>query len=300
VSAVYWLVRGGSALAGWLPRPMRHALGSTVSVASYLGWGTKRRVTQQNMAKVLALPANNARVKYAALVSWYKYGRYASDFIYFPHVNMQSVEAHTHDLSEGATWQEFGQQALDHGKGALISTAHFGSWDLAGALVAYHFPLSAVAETFKDARLNELLQNQRREKQIEIIPMEGSVRRILRTLQANRCVAIVADRPVAQEAGVEITFFGHKTYVPGGLAALAIKSGAAIVPGYVWYGRQQQLYIRAFAPIFPQASKGPEERDREIVRLTQYTYHALEEVIRAAPTQWYMFRPFWPTSTIIM
>ena len=193
-----------------------------------------------------------------------------------------------------ATWQEYACQALEPGKGAIVATAHFGSWDMAGALVARHFPLSAVAETFKDPRLNELLQDQRREKKIGIIPMEGSARRILRALQENIIVAIVADRPMTKETGIEITFFGHKTYVPGGPAALAVKSGAAILPGYVWYGRKREFLIRAFPPVFPQVCRGAEERDREISRLTQCIYNTLEEVVRESPTQWYMFRPFWP------
>lgn len=296
MSSVYWLARSGSAIAGWIPRPMRHTLGSTMSAASYLGWRSKRQVTQQNMSKVLNLPAKDARVKRAAFESWRKYGRYASDFIYFPHMDMERAEARLRDLTEGASWSEFMQQALDGGKGAIVSTAHFGSWDMAGALLARHFPLYAVAETFKDPRLNELLQNQRREKRISIIPMDGSTRKILRALQENVFVAIVVDRPMTKETGVEVTFFDQKTYVPGGPAALAMKSGAAIVPGYVWYGRKQQLYVRIFAPVFPQISQKPEERKNEILRLTQYMYTTLEEVIRTAPTQWYMFRPFWPAS----
>ncbi|MEO7020947.1 MAG: lysophospholipid acyltransferase family protein [Ktedonobacteraceae bacterium] len=294
MSSVYWLARGGSALAGWIPRPIRHALGSTMSSASYLGWRSKRLVTQQNMSKVLGLPVSDARVRHAALASWSKYGRYASDFLYFSHMNMENIEARTRDLTEGATWLEFAQQALAPGKGAIGATAHFGSWDIAGALLARHFSLAAVAETFKDPRLNDFLQNQRREKKIGIISMEGSARRILRALHENMCVAIVVDRPMTKETGVEITFFGQKTYVPGGPAALAVKSGAALLPGYAWYGQQQEFIIRVFAPLFPQACTGPEERDREIARLTQYIYTALEEVIRAEPTQWYMFRPFWP------
>jgi len=55
-----------------------------------------------------------------------------------------------------------------------MATAHFGNWDMAGALVARHLPLSAVVETFSDERLNQLVQNQRRERGLGIIPMEGS------------------------------------------------------------------------------------------------------------------------------
>ena len=83
--------------------------------------------------------------------------------------------------------------------------------------------------------------------------------------------------------------------MPGGPAALALKSGAAIMPGYLWYGHHNQFYLRAFPPIFPQERKGGDKAN-EVARLTQCIYNSLEEMVRQWPTQWYMFRPFWPTS----
>src|SRR5207248_6771802 len=145
-----------------------------------------------------------------------------------------------------------------------------------------------------DPRLNQLLQNQRKEKGIGIIPMEGSARRILRVLQQNKVVAIVVDRPVSADEGTEVTFFGRKTYVPSGPAALALKSGAAIVPGYMWYGHHNEFNVRAFPPIFPRESRG-EQKVTEVARLTQRIYDTFEEMVREWPTQWYMFRQFWPS-----
>ena len=296
MSSIYWLARGGSALAGLTPRTARHALGFAIGTASYAGWRSKRRVTQQNMAILTGRSALDPYVRYLAYASWRNYGRYAADFINFANFDIAALESDTRDMSEGVKcWQEHLERALEPGHGVVIATAHFGNWDMAGAILARHTPLSAVAETFSDERLNQLVQNQRIEKGISIIPMEGSARRILRVLQQNQSVAIVVDRPLDADQGVPVTFFGHKTYVPGGPAALALKSGAAIMPGYVWYGHHHQFYLRAFPPIFPQVSKGRDKAD-EIARLTQCIYDSLEEMVREWPTQWYMFRLFWPTS----
>lgn len=294
MSSVYYLARAGNAVSRWTPRAARHGLGSVVGAVSYLGWRSKRRVTQLNMAQVTGRAVDDPYVKRLALASWRNYGRYAADFMHFPHMDMEAIERHARDLSDGAGgWPEYIKQALAGGHGVILATAHFGSWDLAGALFARKFSLSAVAETFSDQRLNRLLQKQRTEKGIDIIPMEGSARRILRVLQENKMVAIVVDRPVAKEEGVEVSFFGRKTYVPGGPAALAIKSGAAIIPGVVWYGRHNSFNEIAFPPVFPQASRGA-DRASEVVRLTQYMYDALETMVRQWPSQWYMFRQFWP------
>ena len=295
MSSIYFLARSGNTLARWTPQSARHALGASIGAASYLGWPSKRLVTQLNMAQITGRPAHDPYVKRLALTSWRNYGRYASDFISFPHLNVNRVVRNLRDLSEcEGGWQHCMLSALQAGRGALLVTAHFGNWDMAGAILAHFHPVSAVAETFSDKQLNQLLQDQRREKGIGIIPMGSSARPILRILQQNQFAAIVVDRPVAENEGTEVTFFGRKTYVPSGPAALALKSGAAIVPAFVWYGHHDKFYARAFRPIFPQQGKNS-ERAAEISRLTQRIYDVLEVIIREWPTQWYMFRQFWPS-----
>ena len=297
MSLVYNLARGVSSVAGRTPQNVRHVVGAAASGASYLGWRSKRLVTQQNMAQVTGLPVHDPRVRYLAFASWRNYGRYAADFLSFAHIDAGIIEQHTRDLTRGAScWLEYVEQALKPGRGAIFVTPHFGNWDMAGALIARHVHVSAVAETFSDEKLNELVQNQRKEKGIDILPMEGSVRRILRVLHQNQFIGIVFDRPLPPGEGTPVTFFGRKTYVPGGTATLAVKSGAAILPGYFWYGLHNQFYVRAYPPIFPQQGKGVDQAS-EVVRLTQYLFDTMEEMVREWPTQWYMFRQFWPSET---
>lgn len=295
MSAVYWLARGGSSLAKWTPQPLRERLGYLGGISSYWAWRSKRQVTQLNMAQVTGKPVRDPQVRYLAYASWRNYGRYAADFMNFANIASEDTERSIVDVTEGATsWLTYLEQARQAGRGIIFVSAHFGNWDMAGAILARHIPFSAIVETFADGRLNTLLQNQRKEKGIAIIPMEGSPRRILRVLQQNQLVGLLVDRPVTPQQGTPVRFFGHTTYVPGGAAALALKSGAAILPGFVWYGPHNQLLLRAFPPIFPQASG---DRNRDIAAITQRTYNALEEMIRAWPTQWYMFRQFWPTES---
>jgi KDO2-lipid IV(A) lauroyltransferase len=295
MSAGYWFVRGGSTLAGRIPRTLRHALGGMLGTGSYLGWRAKRLVTLQNMAQVTGLPIKDPRVQYLAYASWKNYGRYAADFLHFPHLNLETLEDHIYDISDGGQgWQAEVEKAQERGKGVIFSSAHFGNWDIAGATVGKRMPLSIVVETFDDPRMDQFIQDQRREKGMTVISMESSMRKLLRALQQNQIVAIVADRPVSREQGVPITFFGRTTYVPAGPAALALKSGAAIVPGYVWYGEREGYLLRAFSPIIPRDCQGKEAKQAEIIRLTQEIYNAQEAMVRAWPTQWYMFRAFWP------
>src|SRR5262245_65404609 len=105
-SSAYWLARSGIAVAGRTPRSVRHGLASTVTSASYLGWRSKRLVTQENMATVLGLPLSDRRVKRAALSSWSNYGRTAASLICLPYMDIQYVVASSEALTKGMTWQE--------------------------------------------------------------------------------------------------------------------------------------------------------------------------------------------------
>lgn len=293
MSIIYQLARAGYGLAKWTPRRARHGLGKAVGAAIYLGWKSKRIHTRQNMAHVSGQSASDPRTKHLASASWRNYGRIIADFIYFPHFDFSKLEPRIHDLSGGESgWPGYVEQALAPGKGVIIASAHFGNYDMAAAYFARRFPFWIVTENFPDPQMTDLVLGQRKERGIGLIPMEGSARRILRVLQQNELVAIAVDRPVSREEGVEICFFGQKTYVPGGPAALALKSGAAIVPGFMWYGPRDEIFVRAFPPIFPQSGAN---KTAEIARLTQCMFDALEVIVREWPTQWYMFRQFWPS-----
>jgi KDO2-lipid IV(A) lauroyltransferase len=296
LSVVYWVARAGIPAAGRTPLAIRHALASTVTSASYLGWRSKRHVTQENFARVMSLPASDPRVKRAALASWSNYGRTAAALICLPYLDMADVDARTTDLTEGMTWQENLRAALAPGKGAIITTGHFGNWDLAGAIAARHAPLSAIADTFSDPRLDSLLQGHRLDKGVQIIPVSAAVRRGTQELTQGRALAIVIDRPVKR--GVEVTFFGHQTHVPRGAAVLAVDTGAAIMPGYLWHAANNRFHLRAFPPMFPRSVSDRAERKEEIRRLTQYMISCQEEIVRSCPTQWFMFRRFWSAGDV--
>ncbi|MBU2669948.1 lysophospholipid acyltransferase family protein [Actinoplanes bogorensis] len=294
MSSVYWLAHSGIAVAGRTPTRVRHAVASTVTSASYLGWRSKRLITQENMATVLGVPFGHPLARRTALSSWSNYGRTAASLVCLPYVDITDVNARTTDLTVGAAWHEHLRDAMAPGQGTVITTGHFGSWDLAGAVAARHVPVSAVVDTFNDERLNQLLQGHRRDKNVEIIPVAGAPRRVLRDLRDSRAVAIVVDRPVGPEHGVPVTFFGRRAYMPAGAGALAVKSGAAILPGYFWYAPKSGFYIRTFPPMFPRPVNTKAERTEEIRRLTQYMFDCQEEVVRHSPAQWFMFRRFWP------
>jgi len=290
---VYWLTRAASWLAGRVPRPLRLAIAGPLTTLVYYLWTAKRRVTIANMAQVLGVAPSDARARRLARDSWRNYGRYLSDFFYLPNATPADILARLKDVTPAPGAYGRIDAARAHGKGLLIATMHFGAWDVAGVLVGAHTPLHVLVDSFDDPRMDELIQTQRRDLGMEVMRVEKSPRAILRVLKDNGTVAIVADRPLPNGEGTPVTFFGKQCYVPGGVAQLALLTGAAIAPGYTWYDANYSDTYYGFLdePFYPESTG---DRQADTQRLTQRIYDAFERTLRERPEQWAMFRPFWP------
>jgi KDO2-lipid IV(A) lauroyltransferase len=293
---VYWFMRIATWLAARTPRGVRVPVAGALTLLVYYAWAAKRRVTIANMAQIIGCPPGDARAKRLARASWRNYGRYVADFLHASgrgEPALREALAQLRDVTPapGAFAQIDAMRA--RGKGLIVVTAHFGNWDVAGMLFASHSPVNVVVERFSDARLDALVQAQRMALGMDVLWMEKTPRRMLRTLQQNGVVAIVVDRPLAPGEGVPVTFFGRRCYVPGGVAQLALLSGAPILPGFGRYDeRNPTAFVGGFLPpILPEST---DDRKADTQRLTQRVYDALEAIIGEYPDQWYMFRPFWP------
>lgn len=293
---VYWLTRAATWLAGKTPRRARLALAGPLTLLVYYLWAPKRQVTIANMAQILGTTPADPRARRLARDSWRNYGRYISDFFYLPNATSAEVVARSRDVSGGPGAYARIDAARARGKGLIIVTAHYGAFDVAGVYVAAHTPLAVIVDTFADPRMDELIQGQRKQFGLSVIRAEKSPRPILRALKDNQAVAIVADRPLEPGEGTEITFFGGRCNVPSGVAQLALLSGAAVAPGFATYdARYSDTYYALLTEPYVYEPTG--DREADVAALTQRIYSGLEETIRKDPSQWYMFRPFWPAAS---
>ncbi len=294
---LYWLMVFAQRIAGVTPRRVRWFIGGAITELVYWVWREKRIATEKNMSVVLDLPKTHPKVRQYARLSWRNYGHYVADLFDITNHPPTYYFDHTINISNDDTSPDrrvLAAHAL--GKGVFIATAHFGNWDIAGTLLAKLHPLYAIAEQLPDKKLNELVQQQRKDMGILLIFTNGALREMLRLLRAGEIIATPIDRPVAPTEGIPISFFNHTAYVPRGLGAIAAKTGSAIVSGYISYITPDTYKAEVFDPIFIEKS-GSDQQDA--IDATQAMYTNLEQVIQENPTQWYMFRQFWPESEII-
>jgi KDO2-lipid IV(A) lauroyltransferase len=282
-------------LAGRVPRPVRLRVAGPVTVLVYYAWAAKRKVTIANMAQILDTTPTDPRARFLARLSWRNYGRYLSDFFYLPSATREEILGRMRDETPAPGSFALVDQALAPGKGAFLVSLHFGAWDVAAVYVASHRPMHILVESFADPRMDKLVMDQRQKVGLGILRIEKTPRQILRVLAQNGIVGVAVDKPVPPSEGVPVTFFGRTCYVPGGIAALALKSGAAILPGYCRYDPEysETYYISAGPVIFPENTG---DKSGDIQRLTQRMFDALEDIVARYPEQWEMFRAFWPES----
>lgn len=217
------------------------------------------------------------------------YCRYLVDFARFPALEPGELMAQVSGESSFHSLDE----ALAEGRGAIIVSMHFGNWDLgAGAAAARGYPLTVVAETFADPRLDEMVMNARRRLGMQIVKLEKAGPSLIRALKQNGLLALLIDRPVPGD-GVKVQFFGEEVEVPAGPARLALRTGAAVVPTAFARLRPDRPAVVTLTD-FGVAVAPTGEDATDVLAVTQAIMRSYEQFIRAYPEQWYMFREMWP------
>ena len=158
-----------------------------------------------------------------------------------------------------------------------------GSWDMAGSYAAaLGYKISAVAERFPGSLNDAVVQTRRRFGMHVIMLGRASVRAITEALAANHIVALLCD--LEQGPGVPVSFFGLRAIVPGGPAAIALKTGAPLMPATQFRTAPGRYDIHLEPPLVLHDGETKEQVMQRVVG-------RFEDFIRQRPDQWYAFRP---------
>ncbi len=199
------------------------------------------------------------------------------------------------EVNEFVSWEgrEHLDTALRQGRGVVLATGHIGNWELFGASLALNgYPITVVARELRSRRYNEILCGLRRQVGMQIIFRGESMYRGLRHLRQNGILAILADVDTKVPGGF-VDFFGRPAFTPYGPAAVALKSGAALIPMFIRRLPGYTHRIHVLRPLDPVRT-GSWESD--LVANTQRLTTAMEEFIREYPDQWNWFHERWKTA----
>ena len=177
-----------------------------------------------------------------------------------------------------------------HGRGVLLYTGHFGFWEINALVHGLTLkPMAVLARPLDNPLLHDLLEAVRRSTGNSVIYRRGAIRKVLRTLGANQAVAVLIDQHIHSADAVYVDFFNRPAATTSALAALALRTGAPVLPVFALPlpgGRFRMVYEH---PVEPPPSDDPDA----IREFTQRCTDVLEMYVRRHPQLWLWMHRRW-------
>ncbi|NNF05932.1 MAG: lysophospholipid acyltransferase family protein [Candidatus Eisenbacteria bacterium] len=263
-----------------MPEPLGREICAGIGWMAHWLVGRDRRLARRNLALVNQDWPKD-KVNREAKVVFQEIGRNAYDFLRYPRLSPERRKSLVE--LEG---REHLEAARRQGKGAILATAHWGSWEvLAAHLSSEGYSLKSLARPLREARLERMLSQHRSEMGSTTISSEGSLLPAVRHLKQNGMLGVLVDQRL-KSGGVFVDFFGQRTRVADGPVRLAQRTEACIVPLGISRLKDHRHRIVVRPPIQVDAST-------PTVSITQHLMHELESLILTAPEQWIWIHPRW-------
>jgi KDO2-lipid IV(A) lauroyltransferase len=283
--ALVWLI---VRVLGALPRGLARAVGAGIGWIAYQALGRLRRVGERNLQ--LALPEMPKEQREKTLRRLYRnLGTLLAEFCLMPGYTPE--EASGFIRYEGL--DNF-LAARERGKGVLVLTGHLGAWELSSF---YHslmgMPMGMVIRRLDNPLVDEFVNRIRCLHGNRVIHKDDFARGLIASMRAGETVGILMDTNMTPPQGVFVPFFGVMACTASGMARIALKTGAAVVPGFLLWEESEQRYVLRFGKELQVIHSGDAERDA--VANTALFTSAIEETIRRYPDQWLWMHRRWKT-----
>ncbi len=285
------LYRSASWLLARVPLRLSEPVARALFLAGYHLWPAKRRIIIANASHVLGLPPEDPRVSRLARGVYATYSRFALELMRLP--SLPADEPGRLLRNDGEHHRRFmalWERCRTEGRGIIAVSGHIGSIEVfAGAYAQEGIPVFGLADDSAFPELFELLTRSRARWGVTIIPWRR-LRDIFRVMRQPCILGMVVDWGYRAD-DLPVRLFGDWTTLPAGPALLAARTHAVIVPVVV-----RREPDGRYRPIMSEPIEVADGSAAELARTTQAIADALEGMVRAAPEQWYTFKPMWPSS----
>ena len=278
------LVTGITKIVRLLPPPAVRAAGAALGRAVFLVDGFHRRIALTNIAH--ALPSKTLTERREVI---------RGAFSHFGSVLLELLKLGTLSQREilsliECEGEERVRQAHARGNGVLLFTGHFGYWEVGAMALALRVqPIAVMARPLDNPYLHDMLERIRTRLGNSVIYRQGAIRKVLQQLAANRGVAILIDQHLHTPDAVYVDFFSRPAATTNALAALALRTGAPIIPAFILPlpgGRYRVIFEHAVEPPAPDSTDAVHE-------FTQRCPDVLEMYIRRHPDLWLWMHRRW-------
>ncbi len=285
----YALLRAVALMAALLPARAVLAVGRGLGVLAWACDARHRRVAEENLRRAFSPALDERACRDLSRRTFERFGEAVAELFLFPRIARSRPEewAEVHGFDHL-------RAALAAGDGALVTSGHFGNWELV-ALVQSRLgvPMALVGRPLDNPWLERWLAGLRSLGGNRVVPKRRALREVLPALGRGEAVALVIDQNVRGEGGVFVDFFGRPASTSAALGLLALKRGSPIVPVFsvpIGGGRHRIEYEE---PILPR--RDAPDRRAEVQRLTREATARLEARVRRHPELWLWMHERWRT-----
>jgi len=273
----YVAARIGVAIARSLSPAQADHFGAGLGGLAYYVMASRRRVALDNITRALADEIGHKECQRMVSEVFRNTGRSLIDLA-------RTGEVYRHSPERLFVSGDIDQmrRVHDEGKGGLLVSGHFGSFELWGVWIAIQgFPANFLTGIQSNLRINDLINGYRSELGVGVIPADQSAREVMRALRRNEFVAMLPDQH--SPAGIAVDFFGRPAATARGAAVFSIRSGAPILPMMLRRERYDRHVVMAGEAIYPP---GDGDLESKVRQMTMAYTAFFENCIRKYPEQW--------------
>jgi lauroyl/myristoyl acyltransferase len=274
------------ALAGPLPPAMGYGLGRPVGALLLATSPQLRRILTCNFSHVLGPDASEEQVQSLVRRACANLIKGHYDLFRLSRLSKEEILAMTR--VEG---REHLDRALARGKGVILFSAHFGNVDiLIQVPLALGVPLSTPVEHVQPERLFQYTLRLRTSHGLRMFPTGGPMMGLYRALKRGEVIGLAADRGIDVSTR-KVEFFGAPASLPEGPVRLALRTGAALIPGS-GLRLSDNSFLARIEPALELPNTGDHEAD--VAAGMEMVADVLERIISQQPDQWLLAKPVWP------
>jgi KDO2-lipid IV(A) lauroyltransferase len=281
---VFVLVRG----LGALPRRLARAAGAGLGTMAFAFTRRLRRTGDRNLE--IAYPGRDAAWRRRIVRQLYRnLGLHLAEFC----LMSRYTPASTRGLVRYAGLEHY-LAARDRGRGVLVVTGHLGLWELSSF---YHslmgYPMSMVIRRLDNPLVDRLVNGIRCLHGNTVVHKDDFARGLLGAMRRGETVGILMDTNMTPPQGIFVDYFGTPACTASGLARLAMRTEAIVLPGFLTWREDEKKYVLEFGEPLELVRTSNDEQD--VAANTQICTTAIETWVRRYPEQWLWVHRRWKT-----
>jgi KDO2-lipid IV(A) lauroyltransferase len=270
-----------------LPHRVAVWLGGVLGLIAFDLLRIRRGVTTANIVAHAGQDRSSIDPSSLGRRAYSNFGKTLAEFARCPLVDIHHIRNHIR--MDGLAHLD---RALREGKGAVLVTGHFGSWELMGcALARMGYPITFVVGVQRNPLVQDLMNRLRAECGIRVVE-PASLLEATRVLRGNRFIAMLSDQDAGRQ-GIFVDFMGSPASTHAGAARLALLAGAPIITGFIIRTDLTRHRIVIEEPI---RIEQPADREDAVRRLTEAYTGSIETYVRRYPDHWLWAHRRWKTS----